>query len=109
MRTRRHGITGRSNAVTRHYGLPVETLARRGDRDWSRAVAANLARRWTDAPLREVATDSGLSRADSIPDLTQRVEQELPRSASLRGSSPGRPKSTKQWLLPFHSSRSFQA
>jgi hypothetical protein len=65
-------------------GRPVDILGRRGDRDWSRAVAAYLARRWTDAPLREIAPELGLSRADSVPNLTRRVERELPRSAALR-------------------------
>ena len=65
-------------------GRPVDILGRRGDRDWSRAVAAYLARRWTDAPLREIAPQLGLSRADSVPNLTRRVERELPRSAALR-------------------------
>jgi hypothetical protein len=71
-------------AVLRYYGRPDEALGRRGDRDWTRAVAAYLARRCTDAALREVAVDLGLSRADSVPNLTRRVERELPTSAMRR-------------------------
>jgi len=47
-------------------------------------VAAYLARRCTDATLRDVAADLGLSRADSVPNLTRRVERELPSSTTLR-------------------------
>jgi REP element-mobilizing transposase RayT len=70
--------------VLRYYGRPAEALGRRGGRDGLRAVAAYLARRCTDATLREVAIDLGLSRADSVPNLTRRVERGLPTSAVLR-------------------------
>ena len=65
-------------AVLSYYERPDEALGKRGDRDWPRAVAAYLARRCTDASLRELAADLGLTRADSVPNLTRRVERELP-------------------------------
>ena len=71
-------------AVLKHYQRPNEALARSGDRDWARAMAAYLARRFTDASLRELAADLGLSRADSVPNLTRRVERALPTSSALR-------------------------
>ena len=71
-------------AVLSYYERPDEALEKRGDRDWPRAVAAYLARRCTDASLRELAADLGLTRADSVPNLTRRVERDLPASATLR-------------------------
>jgi len=70
--------------VLRYYQRPSDTLGRRGDRTWCRAVAAYLARRWTDAKLRELAVDLGLSRPDSVPNLTRRIERMLESSAALR-------------------------
>ena len=69
-------------AVVRHYGLEPDDLARRGDSHLARAVAAWLCRRHTEEPLRALATRFGLSRADSVPNLTRRID------ARLR-SSPG--------------------
>jgi putative transposase len=69
-------------AVVRHYGLEPDDLARRGDSHLARAVAAWLCRRHTEEPLRALAPRFGLSRADSVPNLTRRVD------ARLR-SSPG--------------------
>ena len=70
------------DAVVRHYRLEPDDLARRGDSHLARAVAAWLCRRHTDEPLRALAGRFGLSRADSVPNLTRRVD------ARLR-SSPG--------------------
>jgi chromosomal replication initiation ATPase DnaA len=70
--------------VLSYYQRPSDTLTRRGDRAWCRAVAAYLARRWTDATLRELAKDLGLSRPDSVPNLTRRIEHELGRSTALQ-------------------------
>jgi len=43
----------------------------------ARAVAAYLARRWTDATLTELAADLGLSRAESVSNLRRRVARQL--------------------------------
>ena len=46
-------------------------------------VAAWLCRRHTEAPLRELAARFGLSRADSVPNLTRRIDAKLPTSPGL--------------------------
>lgn len=70
-------------AVAEYYGLDPSSLARRQDSHIARAVAAWLCRRHTEAPLRELAPRFGLSRADSVPNLTRRVEARLPTSPGL--------------------------
>ena len=70
--------------VLQYYGRPGEALSRSGSRDRMRAVAAYLARRWSDVTLAELARDLGLSRPDSVPNLTRRVERELVSSTGLR-------------------------
>jgi hypothetical protein len=47
-------------------------------------VMAYLARRTTDATWRELARDLGLSRRDSVPNLTRRIEKALAVSPGLR-------------------------
>jgi chromosomal replication initiation ATPase DnaA len=69
-------------AVLSYHERPDEALGKRGDRDWPRAVAAYLARQFTDASLKELAADLGLTRTDSVPNLTRRVERELPATAT---------------------------
>jgi hypothetical protein len=64
-------------AVCEHYGLDRSGLARRGDPHIARAVAAWLCRRHCETPLRELAAPLGLSRADSVPNLTRRVDARL--------------------------------
>ena len=58
-------------------GEPLSSSARkrRHDPHLARAVAAWLCRRHTEALLREVAEWLGLSRADSVPNLTCRLER----------------------------------
>ncbi len=70
-------------AVLSHYGQSADALTRRGARDHCRGLAAYLARRSTDATLRQVAMDLGLSRADSVPNLTRRIEKSLASSPAL--------------------------
>ena len=65
------------DAVCAHYGLDRSDLARRGDPHLARAVAAWLCRRHSEAPLRELAPLLGLSRADSVPNLTRRIDARL--------------------------------
>ena len=66
------------DAVLGHSGVPREALSRRGDGGGeARAAAADLARRWTDATLTELAADLGLSRAESVPNLRRRVARQL--------------------------------
>jgi len=48
-------------------------------------VAAWLCRRHTEASLRELAQWLSLSRADSVPNLTRRLEARLKASPQLAG------------------------
>jgi putative transposase len=61
------------DAVVRYYRLEPDDLARRGRSHLARAVAAWLCRRHTEEPLRALAARFGLSRADSVPNLTRRA------------------------------------
>jgi len=70
-------------AVAEFYGLDESTLSRRHDPHLARAVAAWLCRRYTDAPLRMLAAPLGLSRGDSVPNLTRRLEARLKTSPRL--------------------------
>jgi hypothetical protein len=49
----------------------------------ARAVAAWLCRRHTEATLAELAEWLGLSRADSVPNLTRRLEAQLKSQPEL--------------------------
>jgi hypothetical protein len=69
--------------VADYYGLEVEALARRHDPHLARAVAAWLCRRYTEAPHRALAERFGLSRADSVPNLTRRLEARLRSAPAL--------------------------
>ena len=59
------------------YGLHDAALSRRHDPHVARAVAAWLCRRHTEASPRELAAWLGLSGADSVPNLTRRIESRL--------------------------------
>jgi hypothetical protein len=70
-------------AVSDFYVLDEAALSRRHDPHVGRAVAAWLCRRHTEASLRELAVWLGLSRADSVPNLTRRIETRLKTSPEL--------------------------
>jgi hypothetical protein len=70
-------------AVAEFYGLEGAWLSRRGDLHLARPVAAWLCRGETEAPLRQLADWQGLSRADSVPNLTRRLERRLKASPQL--------------------------
>jgi hypothetical protein len=70
-------------AVAELYGLEGAWLSRRGDPHLARPVAAWLCRRETEASLRQRAAWLGLSRADSVPDLTRRLERQLKATPEL--------------------------
>ena len=72
-------------AVADFYGTEATSLSRRHDPHLARAVAAWLCRRHTEATLRELAKWLGLSRADSVPNLTRRLEARLKASPRLAG------------------------
>lgn len=70
-------------AVADFYGVDRALLWRRHDPHLARPVAAWLCRRETEASLRELAGWLGLSRADSVPNLTRRLEARLKASPRL--------------------------
>jgi putative transposase len=61
-----------SELVCAHYEIDRSELSRRGSRDPARAALAYLARRRSTATNAELAAMLGLSRADSLPNLTRR-------------------------------------
>jgi putative transposase len=64
-------------AVADFYDVDRASLAKRHDPHIARAVAAWLCRRHTEATLSELAVWLGLSRADSVPNLTRRLQTRL--------------------------------
>lgn len=70
-------------AVAEFYGLDPSVLTHRGDPHVARAVAAWLCRRHTEATLHQLAARLGLSRADSVPNLTRRIDAKLHRPTPL--------------------------
>jgi hypothetical protein len=63
-----------SEVVCAEYGIDEAELSRRGSRQPARAAMAYLARRHTVATNGELAAILGLSRAESVPNLTRRFE-----------------------------------
>jgi putative transposase len=63
--------------VADYYEVEPALLAKRHDPHMARAVAAWLCRRHTEATLADLAEWLGLSRADSVPNLTRRLEAQL--------------------------------
>ncbi len=70
-------------AVADFYGLEASSLSRRHDPHLARPVAAWLCRRHTEASHRPLAERLGLSRADSVPNLTRRLEARLKTSSRI--------------------------
>ena len=58
--------------VCRHYGVDRSELARRGSRSPARAALAFLARKYTEATLADLVPVLGVSRPESVPNLTRR-------------------------------------
>jgi hypothetical protein len=71
-------------AVADFYDIEPALLAKRHDPHMARAVAAWLCRRHTEATLSELADWLGLSRADSVPNLTRRLQTRLASKPELR-------------------------
>jgi len=69
--------------VAEFYGVDRSSLSRRYDPHLARAVAAWLCRRYTEASHRVLAERLGLSRADSVPNLTRRLDARLRTSPGL--------------------------
>ena len=71
-------------AVAEYYGVSPTTFQERGHGDEHRDVAAWLTRRWTTAPLRELAELFGLSHPGSVSNLLRRVDRAVAESSRLR-------------------------
>ena len=70
-------------AVADFYDVDPALLARRHDPHMARTVAAWLCRRHTEATLSELAEWLGLSRGDSVPNLTRRLQAQLTSQPEL--------------------------
>jgi hypothetical protein len=70
-------------AVAAFYNPDNIYLSKHLDPRLARAIAARLCCRHTEASLRELAQWLGLSRADSVPNLTRRLEARLKASPEL--------------------------
>jgi hypothetical protein len=70
-------------AVVDFYPVEPALLAKRHDPHVARAVGAWLCRRHTEATLGELAEWLGLSRADSVPNLTRRFQAQLKSQPEL--------------------------
>jgi REP element-mobilizing transposase RayT len=70
-------------AVADFYDVEPALLAKRHDPHMARAVAAWLCRRHTEATLAALAEWLGLSRADSVPNLTRRFQARLKSQPEL--------------------------
>jgi REP element-mobilizing transposase RayT len=70
--------------VCRAYQVESSELGRRGSRHEARAAVAYLARRHTEATNSELAEILGVSRPDSVPNLTRRFAGWLAGRADVR-------------------------
>jgi REP element-mobilizing transposase RayT len=73
-----------SDVVCAYYEIPRSELSRRGSRQPARAALAYLARSRTTATNNELAAILGVSRAESVPNLTRRFAAWLATEASVR-------------------------
>jgi REP element-mobilizing transposase RayT len=71
-------------AVCRHYGIKRSELARRGSRNPARAATAFLARKHSEATLAALVPILGVSRPESVPNLTKRFANWLENWADAR-------------------------
>jgi hypothetical protein len=72
------------SAVAAHYGVDPQTFRNRRGESISRDLSAWLSRQLTSCTLRELAAGLGLGHADSVRNLTRRVDRALPDSSKLR-------------------------
>jgi hypothetical protein len=72
------------SAVAAHYLVDPQTFRNRRSESVSRDVAAWLSRQLTSCTLRELAAEFDLGHADSVRNLTRRVDRALPDSSKLR-------------------------
>ncbi len=70
--------------VASFYGVSETIFQTRGNSHIARAAVAWLARRHTTAKLRELAPHLGLSRPESVGNLTRRVDRQIEQNTLLR-------------------------
>jgi hypothetical protein len=73
-----------SEVVCGEYGIEHSELGQRGSRHPARAAMAYLARRHTAATNGELTEILGVSRAESVPNLTRRFEAWLSSDSKVR-------------------------
>ncbi len=71
-------------AVSRYYKVDVEIFSSRGNGHVARRVAAWLARRLTNATLRDLSARLGLGRPESVSNLTRHIDRELGKDPRLQ-------------------------
>jgi hypothetical protein len=70
--------------VCDEFGIEQSELGRRGSREPARAALAYLARRHTVATNADLTELLGVSRAESVPNLTRRYQGWLSSDAQVR-------------------------
>jgi REP element-mobilizing transposase RayT len=70
--------------VCKSYDLAPSELARRGSRHEARPVLAHLAREYTECTHAELAPILGVSRPESVPNLTRRFDATLASRKDVR-------------------------
>ena len=73
-----------SEIVCSEYSIERSELSRRGSRHPARAAMAYLARRHTSATNGDLTEILGVSRAESVPNLTRRFESWLSTDRQVR-------------------------
>jgi hypothetical protein len=84
MRVEGLSISRVSEIVCAEYGIEPSELSRRGSRHPARAAMAYLARRYTAATNGELVEVLGVSRAESVPNLTPRFADWLSSDSRVR-------------------------
>jgi REP element-mobilizing transposase RayT len=72
------------DVVCDEFGIERDELSQRGSREPARAALAYLARRHTVATNAELMEVLGVSRAESVPNLTRSYEERLSSNAEVR-------------------------
>ncbi len=72
------------SAVAKYYRVDEALFASRRDSHMARAVAAWLCRRLTQATLRELSIVFGLTRPESVSNLTRRIDGLLDKRSQLK-------------------------
>ena len=74
-----------TQVVSQFYGVDQAELKRRGSRHPARAALVYLARHYTVSTNAELVPVLGVSRPESIPNLTHRFQHTLQRNTEVTG------------------------